>query len=118
MSTSVQFAPQALLQVQAAHRWWKKNRPRAPRLLREELAEALQLLRRTPGAGAPYPHRRLRDVRRLVLQRTRYYVYYVIGSDGVSILAVMERAPRARASSAHAAIGRVMTSLPCGIFRR
>jgi plasmid stabilization system protein ParE len=70
----VRFSPQALAQVQAAHAWWKKNRPRAPRLFRDELAEALELLRTAPTAGAPYPHRRLRDVRRVILQRSRYYV--------------------------------------------
>ena len=51
-------------------------------------------------AGAPYPHRKLRDVRRIVLQKTRYYLYYVIGADGVTVLAVWSalrgRAPRLR----------------------
>jgi plasmid stabilization system protein ParE len=88
MSTPVQFSRQALAQVQVAHGWWRKNRPRAPRLLREELAEALRLLRTSSGAGAHYPHRRRSDVRRLVLPRTRYYLYYVEGSDGVVVLAV------------------------------
>jgi plasmid stabilization system protein ParE len=98
MKVAIHFSPQALAQVQVAHAWWKKNRPSAPRLLRDELAEALQLLRTVPGAGAPYPHRRLRDVRRIVLQSTRYYVYYVTGPGGVTILAIWSasrgRAPR------------------------
>jgi plasmid stabilization system protein ParE len=96
----VRFSPQALSQAQAAHAWWRKNRPRAPRLFRDELAEALELLRTAPTAGAPYPHRRLRDVRRVILQRSRYYVYYVMGPGEVTILAVWSalrgRAPRLR----------------------
>ncbi|AUX30396.1 MULTISPECIES: type II toxin-antitoxin system RelE/ParE family toxin [Sorangium] len=100
MRVAVYFSPQALAQLQAAHTWWKNHRPSAPRLLREELAEALALLRTAPMAGAPYPHRQLRDVRRIVLQRTRYYLYYVIRSDGVAILAVSSalrgRDPRLR----------------------
>jgi hypothetical protein len=51
MKVAIQFSPQALAQVQAAHAWWKKNRPKAPRLLRDELVEALGLLRTAPGAG-------------------------------------------------------------------
>jgi plasmid stabilization system protein ParE len=98
MKVAIHFSPQALAHVQAAHAWWKMNRPSAPRLLRDELAEALGLLRTAPKAGAPYPHRRLRDVRRIVLQSTRYYLYYVVDSEGVTILAVWSalrgRAPR------------------------
>src|SRR5262249_29700163 len=96
MSTPVHFSPQALRQLQVAHRWWRENRPRAPRLLGEELTEALRLLRASPGAGAPYPHRRRRDVRRLVLQRTRYHIYYTVTPAEVTILAVW-RALRGRA---------------------
>jgi plasmid stabilization system protein ParE len=88
MSLPVEFSPQALAQARAAHAWWRKNRPLAPRLLREELAEALGLLRISPSAGAPYPHPRVSGVRRLVLRRTRYYLYYVAGSERVTILAV------------------------------
>jgi plasmid stabilization system protein ParE len=89
VKASVRFSPQALAQAQAAHTWWRKNRPAAPRLFRNELAEALELLRAAPEIGQPYPHRRRRDVRRFVLQRTRYYLYYVITpADGVTILAV------------------------------
>lgn len=100
MKVGIRFSPQALAQVQAAHAWWKQNRPSAPRLLRDELAEALQLLRTSPGAGAPYSHRRLRDVRRLVLPSTQYYLYYLTDPDGVTILAVWSslrgRAPQLR----------------------
>ncbi|WP_437959251.1 type II toxin-antitoxin system RelE/ParE family toxin [Sorangium sp. So ce119] len=100
MSVAIHFSPQSIAQLQAAHTWWKNNRPSAPRLLREELAEALALLRTAPMAGAPYPHRKLRDVRRIVLQKTRYYLYYVIGADGVTVLAVWSalrgRAPKLR----------------------
>lgn len=100
MNVLIHFSPQALAQVKAAHAWWKKNRPSAPRMFRDELAEALQLLRTSPGAGTPYPHRRLRDVRRLVLLNARYYLYYVTGPNRVTILAVWSslrgRAPRLR----------------------
>ncbi|WP_437837962.1 type II toxin-antitoxin system RelE/ParE family toxin [Sorangium sp. So ce1153] len=100
MRAAIHFSPQSLAQLQAAHTWWKNNRPSSPRLFREELAEALALLRTAPMAGAPYPHRKLRDVRRIVLQKTRYYLYYVVGADGVTVLAVWSalrgRAPRLR----------------------
>lgn len=102
---TIHFSPQALAQVQAAQTWWKRNRPSAPRLLRDELAEALRLLRDAPEAGAPYAHRRLRGVRRVVLHRTRYYLYYVTEPAGVTILALWSvlrgRAPPLRTPPAH-----------------
>lgn len=89
MKASVRFSTQARAQAQAAHAWWKKNRPASPRLFRNELAEALDVLRTAPEIGQPYAHRRRKDVRRFVLQRTRYYLYYVVTPpDGVMILAV------------------------------
>ena len=56
-------------------RWWRKNRPYNPQLLRQEVGDALDLLAQRPEAGAaaenagPY-------VRKILLPRTQCYVYY------------------------------------------
>jgi plasmid stabilization system protein ParE len=56
----------------------------------------------TPEAGALYPHRRVQGVRRAVLPRSRYLVYYVyeraLGEVAVLALqsALRGRGPRLR----------------------
>jgi plasmid stabilization system protein ParE len=55
--------------------WWRANRPAAPDLFLQELAEALALLVEAPNVGVPYPHRTISSVRRFYLTRTRYHVY-------------------------------------------
>jgi plasmid stabilization system protein ParE len=70
--------------------WWQSNRPAAPDLFLQELADALALLVEAPGIGAPYAHRTIAGARRLYLARTRHHLYYVhdASADEVVILAV------------------------------
>lgn len=67
--------------------WWRINRPAAPNALREELGKARELLARNPEAGpAAEDHP---GVRRLLLERVSYHVYYRVNADArqVEILA-------------------------------
>lgn len=50
----------------------------------------LDLLAMAPDTGALHPHRRIPEVRRALLPRTRYHVYYVhdIERDEVVVLAL------------------------------
>lgn len=59
-------------------RWWRENRPAAPGLLAQELADARRLLATTPELGAPYVERGDVLVRRLLLRKTQNHVYYEI----------------------------------------
>lgn len=70
--------------------WWQENRPEAPNLFLEELADAPALLIDSPGIGSPFRHRAIPDVRRFHLPRTRHHVYYVhdAGTGEVVILAI------------------------------
>jgi plasmid stabilization system protein ParE len=68
--------------------WWRENRPAAPMLFREELTAAVNLIRSTPELGAPHGARKGRLVRRVMLRKTRYHVYYAIEDDGVLVLTV------------------------------
>lgn len=70
------FAPQALDDIEVASRWWRSNRPAAPRLLERELLAVLTLLQSAPLSGAPLRSHRLPGVRRASLPRTRYLLYY------------------------------------------
>ena len=87
-------APRAVAQLDRIAEWWAVNRPEVPDLFAEEFAAALTRLRTNPGAGAPYrvgPHP---EVRRLLLPRTRYHVYYLSADavDRVVVLAVWHTA--------------------------
>jgi plasmid stabilization system protein ParE len=61
--------------------WWAKNRPAAPRLLRLEIAEAIDLVRGSPMMGAVHKP----GVRRLVLEQTRYLIFYSLDVEAAEI---------------------------------
>ena len=64
----------AAQQAEAIQAWWPEHRDAASGLFATELAAAIARLAETPELGAPYAART--GVRRLLLQRTRYHVYY------------------------------------------
>lgn len=67
-----------LVQIAA---WWEEHRPEHPRLVAEELDEAAQRLEENPEAGAVVLSRRIQGVRRLLLPRSQYYIYYRVDYD-------------------------------------
>jgi toxin ParE1/3/4 len=70
---AVLFTPRANAELLAAVRWWRSHRPEAPRLVDEELEHALRRIAVYPRSGALV---RGRDVRRVVLRRTEYLLFY------------------------------------------
>ena len=72
----VRFTRRAAGHVDEAGRWWRANRTKAPSALREELARALQLVTSQPDAGATARNVRLAGVRRILLRRVNYHLYY------------------------------------------
>lgn len=52
--------------------------PKAPGLFRRELTVALRHLRRTPHLAPAYEAADIPATRRLLMPRTRYYVYFAI----------------------------------------
>jgi plasmid stabilization system protein ParE len=65
--------------------WWAENRPAAPDLLEQELRNVLALVAATPTLGALARDTRVKDVRRVLLRRTRYHVYYRVDSASVRL---------------------------------
>jgi plasmid stabilization system protein ParE len=68
-------------QLARAALWWSKNRDKAPEAFDEDLAEAYASLIATPRMGQPIPSRK-GGLRRVLLPRIRYYLYYGITGDG------------------------------------
>jgi plasmid stabilization system protein ParE len=65
-------------QIAEVEAWWVENRPAAPDLFTDELAAALALLSEAPRSGVPYLHPRATGIRRLLLFRCRYHLYYSV----------------------------------------
>ncbi len=74
----VEIAAPARAQVRAISRWWVENRAQHPDLFREELQQAVTLLRAVPWAGPAHPSPLHPDVRRTLLRRTKHHLYYVV----------------------------------------
>jgi len=74
----VDFAPAALEQAEAVHAWWHEYRPAAPTLFRDELEAAVRRLEDSPRLGVRYEKADVAGMRRLLLPRTRYHVYFVV----------------------------------------
>jgi plasmid stabilization system protein ParE len=82
------LTPPARAQFLELNRWWRKNRPANPGLLKQEVREALIRLALQPEGG-PQADAIEPGLRKLLLPRTRYYIYYEIdhAKRTVSILA-------------------------------
>jgi plasmid stabilization system protein ParE len=77
----VEFSPDALTQIRLIREWWDGNRPAAPDLFRDELLATLESLQSAPKSAPPYAFPRIPGLRRMLMQRTRYHVYYSFHSD-------------------------------------
>ena len=88
MNQRVAIAPEAEAQVRAIAPEWRSERPLAPNLFVDELAETFEMLRHFAGAGQRVRHRNVPDVRRVLLRASRFHVYYVEERPRVVVLAV------------------------------
>jgi len=65
----------------ACEAWWIENRAAAPDLFVEELGAAIRKLGSLPRIGARYEASGAREMRRVLLPRTRHHVYYTVDDD-------------------------------------
>jgi plasmid stabilization system protein ParE len=88
--TRLEIAPRAEAQIRRVAAWWRENRRAAPDLFAGELARALETLLQTPGNGTLYAERRGVVIRRVLLPKTRYHVYFSYDAEAevVSVRAV------------------------------
>lgn len=76
----VQLSDEAKRQAKEIHAWWCAHRD-ASGLFKEELAAAKQILRRDADQRGVYCYEAGQAVRRLLLRKTHYHLYYVIEED-------------------------------------
>ena len=82
----VELSDEAQHQVSGIDTWWRENREKAPNLFAEELEAALGLLESVPSLGATYDESK--GVRRVLLKKTGYHVYFVQRADVLTVVAV------------------------------
>lgn len=93
----VELSEEADEQVREIDAWWREHRRAAPDLFTDELDAALLALGAMPTLGTTYRAGN-RSVRRLLLSRTHYQLYFVQETERVYVLAVWSafrgRSPR------------------------
>jgi plasmid stabilization system protein ParE len=77
----VELSPEAPEQAQAIRAWWVENRPGASDLFADELGAAMRKLGAVPRMGALYEATALPEMRRVLMLRTHYHVYYTVDDD-------------------------------------
>ena len=83
----VEFVPGAARQTARARDWWFENRDKAPHAFDEDMAELLTMLEHLPHAAGVAVAQRP-GVRRAILRRARYNVYFTVEEATVTIIAV------------------------------
>ena len=88
MALRVKVSARAASQIRKAAEWWAENRPAAPGAVRMDIGEALALLALQPGFGTAYEGARTKGIRRLLVGRIRYFIYYRATTEALEVLAV------------------------------
>lgn len=86
----LRFVGRSAQQVVEVDKAWRRHRTKAPALFAKELASAVLLLKMAPEAGSLYPERAAQGIRRVLLPKTQYYLYYVYDREAslIGVLAV------------------------------
>lgn len=92
MPASLSLKPtiRAATETRRASAWWLANRPGASAALVDDLERAFELIAAQPGIGARARNAKREGIRRLLLSRTGYHLYYQVNADArrVEILAL------------------------------
>lgn len=91
---SVLVAPSARRHVQTIAEWWEANRDKAPDLFAQELEAAFVRVAAAPTSFRIYRESKGRSIRRLLMPRTSYHVYFEVNETQkqVQVLAVWHTA--------------------------
>ncbi len=85
---SYKFTPLAERQLRDADDWWQIHRTAAPNAVLDDTESTIAMLLPEPAIGPLARDVELPDVRRVVMERIRYYLYYRFDDVTVEILAL------------------------------
>jgi plasmid stabilization system protein ParE len=77
LSFTFKLSPFVDHQIRTAAAWWEQHRRKAPKAFLEDLSAAVDLVEEFPHIGEPVEHPTIPDLRRILLGRVRYHLYYV-----------------------------------------
>lgn len=77
---SVKPTRRAAAQIRRASEWWRANRAKAPLALVEDVERAFELIALQPGVGARAGNAEAQGIRRVLLGRTGYHLYYKVNA--------------------------------------
>lgn len=85
------LAEPAQREARRMQRWWKANRPKAPKLFATELADARRRIADKPDIGQVYAVRAGGViVRRVLMPKTRTHVFYEVWEhEGVAMIVAL-----------------------------
>ena len=94
MKRNIEFTHLAERQLIAAGVWWRRNRDKAPDAFDEEMKSALLYLSENLSSSTAYRHARRSNVRRYLIERIRYYIYFRVIGDKIQVLRIWQTSRR------------------------
>lgn len=88
MALTYVFKARARREVERAATWWSANRLAASGAVRKDIEDALKVLVEQPGIGTKVETGRTPQVRRLLLDRTKYLMYYRVRGNVLEVLSL------------------------------
>lgn len=85
-------------EIREARKWWRRERTKAPFAFLNELRDAFGLLLQHPLAGRPIDDDLFRNVRRVSLNRTHYYLFYEVRDSEIVIVGLRHQSREPHAS--------------------
>jgi len=77
----LQVTRRARREIRSAAAWWDENRPAAPDAFRDAIEKTFELICTQPTIGAVATNVKLPGVRRILLSKVQYYLYYRVKSN-------------------------------------
>jgi plasmid stabilization system protein ParE len=91
---SIELTHLAERQLLAARTWWRRNRDKAPGAFDEEMQSALLYLSENLSSSTTYQPARRSGVRRYLIERIRYYIYFRVVEDKIQVLRIWHASRR------------------------
>jgi plasmid stabilization system protein ParE len=90
----IEFTHLAERQLFAAQAWWLRNRDKAPTAFNDAIESALLYLSDNLSSSTTYRAARRPDVRRYLIERIRYYIYFRVVDDKIQVLRIWHSSRR------------------------
>lgn len=88
MALTYRIKARAKREIEKSAEWWATNRLAAPGAVRRDVEDALKVLVEQPGIGTKVETGRSPQVRRFLLDRTKYFLYYRVRRAELEVLSV------------------------------